>query len=140
MKKQIVLSSLNAWLRGLLIYVIITLPALSFPAMYVISLMLAGIWSLPALLLYGLVLVGLQNAHLPASKIMLHLLPATALLITICTWGAAWHITKGSELVQTYMQFLLFPLAGVLSGVLAVLVRKKTLEVILCAPAHSYDS
>jgi hypothetical protein len=136
MKNTIVTSALMAWLRGLLIYALITLPALSFPAMYVVSLWLAAIWSLPALLLFGLLLAGLQYAHLPAHRLMLHLLPATAFLITLCTWGAAWQFTDGTAVWKTYLEFLLFPLVGILSGVLAVVVRRKALQMLLCAAAN----
>jgi hypothetical protein len=134
MSQMILPAALHAWIRGLLTYALLTLPALFIWPMYAVSIMLATIWSLPALLLFGLMLYLLHRIPMEHSSIMPVLLLATACITAACTWGAAWQWTGGINTAQQYAEYMLFPIVGILSAMLAVMVRRRHLMVLL---AHS---
>ncbi|MCA0382679.1 MAG: hypothetical protein LCH58_10990 [Bacteroidetes bacterium] len=140
MNKEIILKSIGTWLRSLLTYALITLPSLFFPLMYIMSLGLAIIWSLPALLLFVLMLWLLSMLHVTTELKFYLLLLSTAGIVFLCTWGAAWQVSGGRDVWNNYLEFVLFPIAGILAAVLVVLVRRQTLMEVLATPPFSHHS
>lgn len=140
MNKEILLKSIGTWLRSLLTYALITLPSLFFPLMYIISMGYAIIWSLPALLLFVLMLWLLSMLHVTTELKFYLLLLSTVGIVFLCTWGAAWQFSGGHEVWDNYLEFVLFPIAGMLAAVLVVLVRRQALMEVLATPAFSHHS
>ena len=140
MNKEIILKSIGTWLRSLLTYALITLPSLFFPLMYIISMGYAIIWSLPALLLFVLMLWLLSMLHVTTELKFYLLLLSTVGIVFLCTWGAAWQFSGGHEVWDNYLEFVLLPIAGMLAAVLVVLVRRQALMEVLATPAFSHHS
>lgn len=140
MNKEILLKSIGTWLRSLLTYALITLPSLFFPLMYIISMGYAIIWSLPALLLFVLMLWLLSMLHVTTELKFYLLLLSTVGIVFLCTWGAAWQFSGGHDVWNNYLEFVLFPVAGILAAVLVVLVRRQTLMEVLATPPFSHHS
>lgn len=140
MNKEILLKSIGTWLRSLLTYALITLPSLFFPLMYIISMGLAIIWSLPALLMFVLMLWLLSMLHVTTELKFYLLLLSTAGIVFLCTWGAAWQFSVGRDVWDNYFEFVLFPMAGMLAAVLVVLVRRQALMEVLAPPPFSHHS
>lgn len=140
MNKEILLKSIGTWLRSLLTYALITLPSLFFPLMYIISMGYAIIWSLPALLLFVLMLWLLSMLHVTTELKFYLLLLSTVGIVFLCTWGAAWQFSGGQDVWDNYLEFVLFPIAGMLAAVLVVLVRRQALMEVLATPSFSHHS
>jgi len=140
MNKEILLKSIGTWLRSLLTYALITLPSLFFPLMYIISMGYAIIWSLPALLMFVMVLWLLSMLHATTEIKFYLLLLSTLSIVFLCTLGAAWQFSGGHDVWNNYLEFVLFPIAGILAAVLVVLVRRQTLMEVLATPPFSHHS
>lgn len=140
MNKEILLKAIGTWLRSLLTYALITLPSLFFPIMYIISLGYAIIWSLPALVLFVLALWLLSMLHVTTAIKFALLLLSTISIVFLCTWGAAWQFSGGREVWNNYLEFVLFPIAGMLAAALVVLVRRQSLMEVLATPPLSHHS
>lgn len=140
MNKEILLKAIGTWLRSLLTYALITLPSLFFPIMYIMSLGYAIIWSLPALLLFVLVLWVLSMLHASDELKFVLLLLSTVSIVFLCTWGAAWQFSGGHEVWNNYLEFVLFPIAGMLAALLVVLVRRQSLMEVLATPSFTHHS
>jgi len=131
MTKKIITAALHVWIRGLLTYALLTMPAMFFFPMYIISILLAGLWSLPGLILFASLLWFLHHANPEKCRIIPIILSGTIFITAACTWGAAWLYTSGIDILHEYLKFLLFPLVGIISAVLAVMVRKQPLVELL---------
>lgn len=140
MNKEIILESICIWLRSLLTYALFTLPSLFFPIMYIISMGHAIIWSVLALVLFMLALWVIGLLHTTVAIKYLLLLISTVVIVFVCTLGAAWQFSGGHEVWDNYLEFVLFPIAGMLAAVLVVLVRRQTLIELLATPAFLHAS
>lgn len=119
-------TSFQVWLRAMGIYALLTLPAMAFAPVYLISIILALGWSVPGAIVFALVLRGL-SIHLPTAGHSGWRLLAAALLATGCALLAVWHVSRGDSYWQWLYDWALFPLAAVLSAILGVLSSKRLL-------------
>lgn len=112
--------ALNIWLRSVWIYALLTLPALAFPLIYVLSLGLSLAGAVPALPLFAACLSLLRRLRPGSKSLALFLALSAALFLAfgcsflICFWLFRSNAWNG------FGNFYLFPLAAVAAAAVAV--------------------
>lgn len=125
MKQNLFKLGILCWLRGLMIYALITLPALFFLPMYLISIGLSIAGSILPGLAFAYIIQKLRNQLKSASLLIFMMI---ALLCTlISTWIATLIISSGHRALESYFEFLLFPIAACISCVLSIFSYRASL-------------
>lgn len=121
-RNTIIRTCLYCWLRGMVFYLLFTLPALFIPLMYAISAVLAAMGSgIPLLMLFLLLAYYKhKDQHADTGNIRITVLLFTCIATLLGTFCAAYLITEGRNLVTTYLDFILFPIAAIIAAAVAI--------------------
>jgi hypothetical protein len=115
------------WLRALGIYLIGIVPLLGVPMMFAMAIIYGGIWALPALVLFWL-MVRLLALQAIRPKLGYGITLIWGMLVCFgATYGAAWQFTNGHDVMEAYWSFIYFPGLALLGTFISLLLARKSL-------------